>query len=188
MQKKLSLYQSAVEVERMMDVIDSVGALEEQIIEDFKSLREANSDAVDRCLYRLGSLDMFIAQAQSELDAAKAKLGKLKAAKEKLETHVMNVLKSVSFPLKGKAGEFTTKEGAGKVAVDFPLIESKTYTNIIPDNAQLCVPQKFMESIHIFRLRKDDLRAALLRGERFDFVTLVKEERLEWKKSMKALL
>jgi hypothetical protein len=45
-----------------------------------------------------------------------------------------------------------------------------------------------MESVSFFRLRKDELRKALLAGEKIEFAHLVKEESLEWKKSMKALL
>lgn len=188
MEKKPNLFNSAAAVERMMFAIDNAGELEESIVEEFKILRANNSDAVDRALYRLGALDMFMEVAHKDVEAAKQKLEKLKRAKESFENYLLSVVKSVSFPLKGTAGELTAVKGSGRVSVDFPLTDSKTVTNIVPPNATLTVPEKYLEQVTYWRLRKDDLRKDLVKGEKVEFAQLVKEEKLEWKKSMKALL
>lgn len=191
MDKKPSLFSAANDVERMIYEIENTeGNIDAQIVEDFAGLRSNMGDAVDRCLYRLSALDMYIEVAEGDLGRAKDKLAKLKTAKAHMERYVLACVKSVSYVLKGERGEFSLKEPPGKVEFTIPVKDNKSYSNVITTDADnfAKIDQKYLERIEIFRVRKDDVLRDLRKGERVPFATLDKEPRLEWKKSMKALL
>lgn len=187
--RKPSLYSAAAEVERMMLTIDNAENLDDQIVQDFKELQADSRNAVDRCLYRLAALSNYIKVAEDDCDRAKKRLEHFKSAQESLERYVLGVAKSVSFPLRGGAGEFKIKESDGGVELGFDVF-SKSYSNIIGAGVDVTrIDQRFIEFIPAFmRIRKDELRSALLKGEKFSFATLEQKEKVEWKKSMKNLL
>lgn len=182
MEKKPSLFSAALDVERMMFEIDNAeGNIDAQIVEDFKGLRDNVDDAVSRCLYRFGSLEMYIDRAEKELDQAKKKLASLERAKASLEKYVFAVVKSVSFPLKSDLGEFGVKEGRGKVKFKIPVIDSKSYSNILSgltDEEMSGIDQKFLTRAEIFYLRKDEVAKAINKKENVPFAYLDKEEKL----------
>lgn len=183
MERKPSLFSAANDVERMMFEIDKIeGNIDEQIVADFADLKSNVADAVDRCLYRFGSLDMFIQVAEDELLAAKKKLASLKKAKEHMEKYVLAVVKSVSFPIKGTIGEFGVKEGLGKVRFTVPVVDSKSYSNILGNltaEEMASIDQKFLTRAEIFYLRKDDVKKAIdAKTEKITFATIDKDEKL----------
>ncbi len=180
MEKKPSLFSAANEVEAMMFAIDNAENLDEQIINDFKDLTAATSDAVNRCFFRLGSLDMFIDQAAKEVAESAAKLAKLKKAKEHMEKYILACVQSVSFPLKGECGEFTAKTNPGRVSFAFPVVDSKSFSNILPtiDTAPVSLAPHFLERVEFFRIRKDEVSKALKAGEEVPGATLLKEIKL----------
>jgi hypothetical protein len=183
--KKYSLAQAAFEVETLISEFrDDGGNLDAMIVDDFKALRDfaGVTDAVDRHLYRMGSLDMYVDKAQKEYEAAKRNYDDLKAIKKRAEDHLFSIVKSVSFPLKGTIGEITTEfSSRASVQINIPVIASKSFSNILSnltDDEMKQVDQKFLTRTEIFTLNKDQIAKALKTGESVPFATSIKRESL----------
>lgn len=183
-----SLYSQGQEIERAMYLIDNEpGQLEEHIVNEFQNLRENHSDLVNNAIFRIGALDMYIAEAARQVDEAKDRLAKLNKAKESYERYITACVRSVSFPLKGTHGEFSIKTKTGYVEFSVPTT-SKSLSNVVPNELVDTIPQQFLEKVELFRIRKGEVNTFLKSdGATLPFATLVKEQSLCLKK-LKPLL
>jgi hypothetical protein len=186
--QKPSLYNQGQAIERLMYLIDNApGELEDDIVNEFKNLRENISSGVDHAVFRLAAIDMYHAEAKREADLARERVVKLERAKESYERYILACVRSVSFPLKGTHGEFSLKTNPGRVDLSVPVTASKSFSNILPEGIGAEVEQRFLEKVEFFRIRKDEVAKALKAGEVLPFATLVKEQSLCLKK-LKPLL
>lgn len=183
--KKLSLAQAAYDVENLLaEFRDDKETYEQILADDFKGLRDFSgvSDAVDRNLYRMESLEMYLGFAESKYNEAKKNYDDMKAIKKRAEEHLFSIVKSVSFPLKGTIGEITTEfSSRASVQINIPVIASKSFSNILTnltDDEMKSVDQKFLTRTEIFTLNKDQIAKAIKLGEPVPFATSVKKESL----------
>ncbi len=161
------------------DALPKPRPLDSLVMARFALLRDQLAESVDERIALKQQMDDFIAGCKRREDAIRAVRKKVEVYLDGLKAGVKAVmLEHPNQPYKGQLGTIKLQKNGGKPALRLRFPEDeKTFRHCIdPEAAALFeVPDEFLETITITRLRTDDVRQALGTGRTFPWAALERD-------------